>query len=126
MSTAVPETLYAAFRSVVQDNVNVDDFMSSWVAQSGYPLLSVNVTRDRKKVIISQRKFLRNNPDHQDKTLWNIPITYASNKENTNFSITKTTQFLSKQSQEIELEEAIDWIVFNVQQTGRHSWFHNI
>lgn len=91
------------------------------MAQSGYPLLNVNVTRDRKKVIISQRKFLRDNPVHQDKTLWNIPITYASNKENTNFSITKTTQFLSKQSQEIELEEAIDWIVFNVQQTGRHS-----
>lgn len=119
LSTAVPETLYAAFQNEIQQNeLNASEFMSGWIAQPGYPVLNVNVSNDRKSVLISQRKFLRNNADHQDKTLWHIPITYASNKQNIEFNETKAKTFIADESRKIELGEAIEWIVFNVQETG--------
>lgn len=97
--------------------------MSGWIAQPGYPVLNVNVLSDRKTVVISQRKFLRNNADHEDKTLWHIPITYASDKQNIEFNETKAEKFIGVDSLKIVLDEAIEWIVFNVQQTG---WCFNV
>ncbi|XP_055325495.1 uncharacterized protein LOC129579438 [Sitodiplosis mosellana] len=118
LSTATPETLYAAFQEQLSNGLNVTEFMSGWISQPGYPVLNVNVSSDRKSIQISQRKFLRNNAEHQDKTLWHIPITYASNKENVDFKQTKTDTFFAEESRTIDLPEAIEWIVFNVQQTG--------
>lgn len=123
LSTAVPETLYAAFQDEVQDKLNVTEFMSGWIAQPGYPVLNVNVSSDRKTVVISQRKFLQNNADHEDKTLWHIPITYASDKKNIEFNETKAKTFIGVDSLKIVLVEDIEWIVFNVQQTG---WCINV
>ncbi|XP_031619288.1 membrane alanyl aminopeptidase-like [Contarinia nasturtii] len=118
LSTAVPENLYAAFQSVIKDNSNVSDVMSTWVKQAGYPVLNVNVFSDRRTVVISQKKFLQNNPKHTDNRLWSIPITYATINKNANFSETKTSTFLSTESQQIKLAEPFEWIIFNVQQTG--------
>lgn len=116
----MPEKLYAAFQNEVHENgLNVTEFLSGWVTQPGYPVLKVNVTNERKTVVISQRKFLRNNADHQDNTLWNIPITYSTDKQNENFTETKATVHLSNESLVIELGDAIEWIIFNVQQTGK-------
>lgn len=122
LSTSLPEKLYAAFQNEVgQNGLNITDFLSGWVQQPGYPVLNVNVSSDRQSVTITQRRFLRNNPDHQDDTLWHIPITYASDKQNTDFSATKASVYLThfNESLQIELGEAIQWIVFNVQQTGK-------
>lgn len=92
--------------------------MSSWVLQPGFPVLNVNVASDRKHIEITQKRFLRNNPNHQDKTLWNIPLTYATDKENSDFSFTKPMAMLSNGSLQVDLKEPIDWIIFNVQQSG--------
>lgn len=120
MSTAVPSTLFTAFQNEVQNDQNVTEFMSGWIAQPGYPVLNVNVSSDRKTVVISQRKFLRNDADHHDDTLWQIPLTYASDKHNIAFNETKAITFVAKESVTIKLEEAIEWIVFNVQETGSY------
>lgn len=114
----VPETLYAAFQSEVGNDYNVTEVMGSWVSQPGYPIINVKVSNDRKNIAVTQKRFLENNPNHQDKTLWNVPLTYASSKENGNFSDTKPIALLSNHSLEINLREPVDWIVFNVQQTG--------
>lgn len=118
LSTAVPEKLYAALQQEVASDLNVTTFCSGWVAQPGYPVLNVNVSSDRKTAVLTQRKFLRNKPEHNDKTLWSIPITFASNKENS-FNETTTNTFLTDESLKISLgSNAVDWIVFNKQQTG--------
>lgn len=123
LSTAVPETLYTAFQKNVEPTLNVTAFMSGWITQPGYPVLNVNVSSDRKTVLISQRKFLRNNVEHQDKSLWQIPLTFASDKQNLEFNETKAKWFFAEESMKIELGEAIEWIIFNVQQTG---WCFNV
>lgn len=118
LKTAVPETLYASLQTVVGNKINVADIMDGWVMQPGFPVLNVNVSDDRKQIVITQKRFLQNGPNHQDKTLWKVPITYATNKENTDFSYTKPMAMLSNGALQIDLKESVDWIVLNVQQSG--------
>lgn len=120
LKTAVPKQLYAAFQQQITTDINVTEFLSGWVTQPGYPVLNVNISNDRKTVELTQRKFLPHNSKHTDKTTWTIPITYASNKQS-DFNKTITNQFLSNGLLRIELGEAVEWIVFNVQQTGEGS-----
>lgn len=119
LKTAVPETLYAALQSSVGNESNVAEIMDGWVTQPGFPVLNVKLTGDRKHLIITQKRFLRSNPNHQDKTLWNVPLTYATDKENSNFSNTKPVALLTKESSKIDLKEPAEWIVLNVQQSGK-------
>lgn len=114
----MPEMLYAALQNESEIDHNVGEVMNSWVSQPGYPILSVNVASDRKHIIITQKRFLQNDSNHQDKTRWHVPLSYASNKENSNFSVTKPFTLLSNYTLHINLSEPVDWIIFNVQQTG--------
>lgn len=94
--------------------------MNSWVVNPGYPVLYVSVTsvEEVTSITLTQKRFLRNNPDHDDETLWTIPITYASNTENEDFSNTQTGKYLAEQKDVLRVKGPIEWIVFNVQQTG--------
>lgn len=121
MKTVTPEALYAAFQNEAGNDYNITDVMGGWISQAGYPILNVNIANDRKHIIVTQKRFIQNNPNHQDKTLWNVPLTYASSKENSNFTDTKPITLLSNYSMEINLSEPVDWIIFNVQQTGIHT-----
>lgn len=114
----MPENLYAAFQDEVGNDYNITKVMGDWVKQPGYPIIDVRVANDRKRIDILQKRFLQRNLNHQDKTVWNVPLTYASNRENRNFSSTKPIALLSNISMEIDLREPVDWIIFNVQQTG--------
>lgn len=100
--------------------------MSGWILQSGYPVLSVRVASDRQHILITQKRFLQNNPIHQDKTLWKIPITYANNHQNTDFIDTKPVTMLSDKCIKINLKKPIDWIIFNVQQSGKTIHHHTL
>ena len=115
----MPKKLFAAFQKEVGDNFNVAEILSGWISQSGYPILNINVTIDRQYVMITQKRFLQKNPNHQDKTVWKVPITYANNHENTDFMNTKPLNMLSDKCLKIKLKRPIDWIIFNVQQSGK-------
>lgn len=115
----MPETLYAALQRAVGDECNVAEIMDGWVTRPGFPVLHVNVAADRKRVAVTQKRFLQIGPNHHDKTLWTVPLTYATNKENSDFSFTKPTAYLTNASLNIALKEPADWIVFNVQQSGK-------
>lgn len=118
LKTVTPAALYEAFQSEVGSDYNITETMGSWITKPGYPILNVNVANDRKRIVVTQNRFLRNNRNHQDKSLWNVPLTYASSKENSHFSGTKPITLLTNKSLEINLKEPVDWIIFNVQQTG--------
>lgn len=92
--------------------------MDAWIYKSGYPVLNVMLSNDRSSLHISQKRFLRNDMDHDDKTLYNVPITYATSQFNTDFLNTRPIVYLDIDEKTIELGEPIDWIVLNVQQTG--------
>lgn len=88
-----------------------------WTTQSGYPVVMIKSNYDRNQFKISQKKFLLKGKS--DNTFWNIPISYASSKENSDF-INGTFKFSISGNEEHQmvLPERVDWIVFNVQRIG--------
>lgn len=100
--------------------VDIGAVLGSYTTQSGYPVINVEVQENRRDVRITQRRFLLRNRDHSDETKWEVPLTYATSFENRNFQSTKNTFLLHSKAAalDINLLEKIDWIVFNVQQTG--------
>lgn len=124
MKTAVPGTLYAAFQTAVKNEFNVSEILDGWLTQAGYPVISVHVSSDRKQIEVRQNRYLRNDTIHHDKTQWKVPLNWASNVENSDFSYSKPMIILKNSSLKIHLNEPIDWIVFNVQHSGR--WISNL
>lgn len=120
LKATVPENLYSAFQDEVKDEFNVTDVFDSWVSQPGFPVLNVHLSNDRKHIEIQQKRFLDIGPNHGDKTQYKVPLTWASNNENTDFSYTKPMAMLLNSSLAIELKKPIDWIVFNVQHSGKY------
>lgn len=96
--------------------------MDTWTSQSGYPVVTVDVHANRTQLVISQKRFLLHNKNHTDNTRWNIPLNYATTVHNSNFNSTKTSFMLSQRAGAtitIDMKPEVDWIVFNVQQTGQ-------
>lgn len=114
----MPATLYASLQQAVGNECNIAEIMDGWVTQPGFPVLNVNVADDRQHVVVTQNRFLQIHSRYQDKTRWTVPLTYATNKENSDFARTKPTGYLANETASIKLKEPADWIVFNVQQSG--------
>lgn len=90
--------------------------MKSWIEQVGYPVVDVTLEDDQKTFKLKQRQFLLKEPNHNKTSFWHIPITYATSKED--FSKTQKQYILSSDTLQINLGKEVDWIIFNVQQTG--------
>lgn len=114
-----PENLYAALQTQAGSDFNFAEVFNGWVIQAGHPIISVRVSSDRKFVEIRQNRFLRNDTIHHDRTQWVVPLNWASNRQNSDFAYSKPMAILRNSSMKIELDEPIDWIVFNVQQAGK-------
>ena len=119
LKTVVPETLFAAFQTVVKNDFNVSEVLNGWVTQPGYPVISVHVSSNRKQIEVRQNHYKRNSTIHDDKMQWKVPINWASNVENSDFSFSQPMTILMNSSLTIDLKEPVEWIVFNVQQSGK-------
>lgn len=94
--------------------------MDGWTSQAGYPVVTVDVAENRTDMHISQKRFLLKNMNHTDTTKWDIPLNYATSRDE--FQNT-TKQFWLRKNDAAkvitaQLNNKTDWIVFNVQQTG--------
>lgn len=118
----LPENLYASLQNEMDNTLDIGKIMNTWVIKPGYPVINVNVDRNRKEVVVTQKRFLLAEPEHNDKKLWEVPLTYATAFENSDFKNTKPNTILTLEKQSIALKTEIDWIVFNVQQTGSYEW----
>lgn len=117
----MPEKLYSALQRHANADIDVAAVMGSWATQSGYPVITVNVQDNRKDVHITQRRFLLRNENHTDETKWEVPLNYATSEENANFQNTQKLFMLPRKyggALKLNLQYEIDWIIFNVQQTG--------
>lgn len=112
------ETLYAAFQTAVKNEFNVSEVIDGWITQAGYPVVTIQVSSDRKQVEVRQNRYLRNETIHHDQTQWKVPLNWASSIENTDFSYSKPMTILRNSSMKINFNKPIDWIVFNVQHSG--------
>lgn len=56
-------------------NQNITEIFSSYNSQAGFPL--IHATREGNTVTLSQQRFLITSKDHEDKSRWNLRITWA-------------------------------------------------
>lgn len=119
---STPEKLQKSLQQQVVDQVNMNAVISTWTTQSGFPVVTIQRGDDRKTLTISQKRYSLKNKDHEDKTLWEIPMNYASPNDNSGFGNTLPffTMDRSQKSISLELNNETDWIIFNVQQTGEY------
>lgn len=94
--------------------------MEPWTTQPGYPVVTVERTGNFT-YNVGQKRFLLKNMDHNDMTMWDIPLNYASSSQLENFASTATRETLTKtqRSKQITVETNTEWKIFNVQQTGK-------
>lgn len=95
--------------------------MEPWTTQAGYPVITINVHENRASLQVTQKRFFLNEQNREDKTVWTVPMSYATANDNSDFATTKARFFLPPNYDEglnVTIPDKIDWIVFNVQQTG--------
>jgi aminopeptidase N len=89
---------------------DISSMMTSWTRQTGYPVLVVTQA-DKRKLKITQNRYLSNGIDFNDETIWHIPIAYVTNHGRSEAIL------MTQKSIEIEVDD-FEWIKFNPQQTG--------
>lgn len=106
--TAQPDHLYSSLNL----NSSLIAMMESWTNQPGYPVVSVKVSKGRRSIKLSQRRFLRNIIGPVDKELiYHIPITYTTSKIN-------GSKLMIDRTDNIDLGDSFSWILLNVEQAG--------
>lgn len=117
---STPEKLYSALQRYAGDTINIATFLSTWTTQAGYPVVQVERNSDGKNLLISQRRFILRDRTHSDTTKWELHLNYALST-NRNFDNARTSFVMTRvqESIQLQLQEAVDWAIFNVQQTGR-------
>lgn len=116
MSTVVPDDLYSVLQQQMNNEMNVTAVMSSFASQPGYPLITVKLEKEGRIVHVNQTPF--NTTQNGNDVKWNIPLSFASDNENSDFANTNTRIVLANDQQDIDIGHKVNWIVFNVQQTG--------
>lgn len=107
-----PEDLFVVLD---RHNPSARAHMEPWTTQSGFPL--VTVTGTEEGFTLTQKRFLANGTDHNDLTLWPLPITYATKSDE--FANTKPT-FVATESHNISVPDAstVQYFILNNQQLG--------
>lgn len=131
---ADPEDLWTALQDTLDESTvpikfQVHEVMNSWIRQKGYPLVTVISDPLANRTTITQEYFqpyekLNTRENIIDaniaKKKWWVPINFAT-RSNPNFASTLTTHWLSPDAKELVIEDIDpeDWIMINIQQTGK-------
>jgi len=118
-TTSTPEKLFTALQR--QAEFDLVRYMTPWTTQSGYPVINVVIDKTTNMANVKQNRFLLKNENNaNDKTLWDIPLTFATKVAD--FENTKPLTYytrLDASGININLTSAPrSWTIFNVQQTG--------
>ncbi|XP_015435663.1 PREDICTED: uncharacterized protein LOC107191201 [Dufourea novaeangliae] len=120
-STATPKDLWKAFdeainetREVGDPHVGMEEIMSSWVNEAGYPVVTASLYAN--KITLTQKRFSSRRSDRLGVNFL-IPITIAF-ASNPDFITTETNIWMGKGIINIKLPNATEWFVVNVQQSG--------
>nr|XP_033335060.1 uncharacterized protein LOC117225525 [Megalopta genalis] len=118
---AEPENLWKELQNEVnrqnkQLAAPVNQIMSTWTTQAGFPVLNV-VIENGKAHCWQYRFLLRNLKATPINSTWWIPITWAS-ESNPNFNNVNVTRWISKEQDTLDLGTGHEWVVLNVQSAG--------
>ena len=89
--------------------------MDSWIFQGGHPIVSVEAPADGRVLRLSQERF-RYLPDPDDRARWAIPLQLRYGTASG--AVVHTTELLDGDQLEIDLPEAVTWVVANAEGAG--------
>ncbi|XP_076637043.1 uncharacterized protein LOC143349583 [Colletes latitarsis] len=118
---ARPENLWYEFQEEINRREiklasSVNDIMTTWTEQPGYPVLHVSI-KNGVATVQQKRFLLRNLKSTATNLTWWVPITWVS-KDVPNFNDMKVKYWLNKNENEVKLNTNSGWVIFNVQSTG--------
>lgn len=116
-SNAVTQDLWTALSEASGQNVN--ELMSGWTQQMGFPVLKVSQRQDGNNRIISveQRRFISDGGEDPKNSLWQVPITVAVGSAPDKIK----ARFLLKDKQQEFVIEGVapgEWVKLNSGTTG--------
>lgn len=107
--------------------MSVKEIMDTWTLQTGFPVVTVTRDYNSTSIHLHQKKFEYANEvgknKHSDKPydLWWIPITFTTANV-LNFNETRPSSWIRK-TKDLVIEDVeinnLDWLIVNVQQTGK-------
>ncbi|XP_015704979.1 leucyl-cystinyl aminopeptidase [Coturnix japonica] len=116
--SARSDDLWDSMNEITNGTLDVKKLMKTWILHKGFPLVTVN--RKGKIISLHQEKFLycveSDNWTSDSSYLWDIPLTYMTNR--CNFTHCINAYLLDQKSAVIELPEEVEWIKFNVDMNG--------
>ncbi|CAI6344932.1 unnamed protein product [Macrosiphum euphorbiae] len=125
---ATPTDLFSAFDSELYDNnydigngLTVNEFMSNWTLQSGYPVLNVTRNATTNTFSVTQSRFYVNKTDTiiNETATWHICLTYTTDVSK-NFTYNSSSVWTNKESPltVFEAPKGINWYLFNPKAIG--------
>lgn len=114
----------------IATNQNIEQLMSTWTRQKGFPFLHIERSYLTGSINIRQEKYFTVPPPTEDSALWWIPYNFAT-ANNPDFLNTRAegwmpatrTTTVSQTSTKTWSNQ--DWIVFNKQETGYYRVFYD-
>jgi len=96
----------------------VEDIMSTWTQQMGFPVITVKEEKsgDKRVVTVSQEKFTADG-SKDDKSVWMVPIT-VSTKSSPNHAVHKFVLSTKEASFTVEGVKSDDWLKVNTGGVG--------
>nr|XP_018896628.1 PREDICTED: aminopeptidase N-like isoform X2 [Bemisia tabaci] len=110
----------------------ISAFKSSWIDQSGYPVVTVTRDYDKKTATVTQEPFFLEKQETPSDKKWLIPLTYTTSNEK-NFTLEEANRKMvlfnpTEKTANIDVQSA-RWLVVNVQEIGfyrvnydEHNW----
>ncbi len=110
-SNAKTEDLWDSFEKVSKKPVK--KMMKNWIGEGGYPLISVEMKKNR--IELSQKRFFSSvfSQETKDNTIWLTPISIVSSKS-------KTEDLLLEEKSASMSHDSSEWIKINKNETSFH------
>lgn len=127
-NAAEPLDLFTSFDGVLYDKeydigngLTVNEFMSNWTLQSGYPVLNISRNAATNTFLVNQGQFYVNKTagNINETAAWHIGLTYTTSASK-NFTYTQPSVWTNKTntSTVFPAPRDIDWYIFNIQSIG--------
>ncbi|KAL5244511.1 hypothetical protein ACI65C_011922 [Semiaphis heraclei] len=128
-NVAEPSDLYSEFDNMLLDNnydfgndLTVNEFMSNWTLQSGYPVVNITRNATANTFLVTQSRFYVNKTEAivNETAAWHICLAYTTDvSKNFNFD-NKSTVWTNKTSPStvFPAPKNINWYIFNLQSIG--------
>ncbi|KAF1757511.1 hypothetical protein GCK72_013967 [Caenorhabditis remanei] len=116
-SNAVTQDLWSALSEASGQNVN--ELMSGWTQQMGFPVLNVTQRQDgnNRVLTVEQRRFISDGGEDPKNSLWQVPITVSVGSAPSDVK----ARFLLKEKQQEFVVEGVapgEWVKLNSGTTG--------